>query len=81
MIAVLLADFGICLCWTGILFLGFHFLSGFLECDDNVLPLFLACSAGVVTGNVCQCWRLGYLNELGEGRCEEKFFVIHWGSG
>lgn len=79
--AVLFADFYICLCRTGVLFLGFHFLSGSSECDDYVLPLFLACSAGVFTGNSCQCWRLGYFNELGEGRFEEKFFAIHWGSG
>lgn len=63
------------------MFLGFHFLSGFSECDGYVLPLFLSCSAGVFTGNACQCLRLGHFNELGKGRFEEKFFVIHWGSG
>ena len=49
-------------------------LSGKLCCG----ALFLACSAGVFQGYACCCWRLGYWDELEEGKLEEKIFVIHW---
>jgi hypothetical protein len=39
-------------------------LSGFSECDGCVLPVLLACPDGVLLGNVCCCWRLGYREEL-----------------
>lgn len=42
------------------------------ECDACVLPVFLACSTGMFTGNVCWFWRLGYWDELGEGGLDEK---------
>lgn len=45
-----------------------------MEC----IPVSLACSVGVFTGNVCWCWRLGHWGELGEERWEEKIFVTHW---
>lgn len=44
-----------------------------------MLPIFLACSAGVLTGNAFWCWRLGYWDELGTGILEEKVSVIPWG--
>lgn len=42
-------------------------------------PVFLTCSADVFTGNPCWCWRLGYWDDLGKGRMEEKFFMMYWG--
>lgn len=37
-----------------------------------VMPVFLVCSSGMCTSNACWCWRLGYWDELGEGRFEES---------
>lgn len=34
----------------------------------------LSCCAFPV--NACRCWRLGFWDELGEGRLEGKIFVI-----
>jgi hypothetical protein len=42
------------------------------------IPASLGCSAAVFLGNACWWWRLGYCNELREGRLE-KIFVVHWG--
>lgn len=45
-------DFLFCLCWVGVLFLSFSFMSYVLsECDGCVLPLILACSASALTWN------------------------------
>jgi hypothetical protein len=45
----------------------------FRECNSCVLPLFLACSADVFTGDTCCCW-----DELEKGKLEKNAFVIHW---
>ena len=52
-----------------------HFVPWFLfllwifgECDNRVLPVFLSCPAGTLTGDACWCWSLGYWEELREGR-------------
>ena len=50
MIRGLGADFWVCLCWVGVLFLSFCFRSGFSECVVCVLPLLLACLVGVLKG-------------------------------
>ena len=62
-------DFWICLCWI------------LREYNDSVFPVFLACSAGMFTGNACQCWRLRYQDNLREGRLEEKVLVVCYGWG
>jgi hypothetical protein len=54
------ADFGICLCWVSVLFLGFFFSSGFSECDGFVLLAFLPYSASVFIENVCWYCRVEY---------------------
>lgn len=81
MIISLDAGFWICFCCVGVSFLGFCFFPGFLESYVCLcaacFPGMLAYAAGVFTGNVCWCcWDL---DRLGEGRVEEKDFVILWG--
>lgn len=71
-----ISEFGmiiwICPHWVGV-----SFFSGYFgECDDCVLPVYLACSADVLAGNACWYWRLGYWDYLGEGRLREKVFVV-----
>lgn len=65
----------------GVLFVGFCFISGCLESIMlcYLFPWFY--SAGVFPGKVCWCWRLGYCDEVVDGRLEEKIFVIFWGIG
>lgn len=72
------------------LFVGWVFCSlvfvSFLHFLESLIVVcmvvhFLACSAAVFPGNVCLCWRLGSWDEFGEGRLEEKVFVIHCGWG
>lgn len=48
-----------------VLFFGFCFPSGFSE---SVLLAFLACLAGVLSGNACWCWRWGRGSQE-EGDC------------
>ena len=47
MIVGLGVDFWVSLCWVGVLFLAFCFLSGCLESVVAVLPVLLLCPAGV----------------------------------
>lgn len=49
----------------------------FRECDSFVLPVFLACSAGMLTGNV-YCHMLGFWDKLEERRLEKNIFLVHW---
>jgi hypothetical protein len=74
-------DFWICLCWLGVLSLGLFPFWILREYNDSVFPVFLACSAGMFTGNACQCWRLRYQDNLREGRLEEKVLVVCYGWG
>ena len=60
-------DFCVCLYWVNVLLPGFCFFSGFSEYDSCVLPVFLAYSGDVFTGNACWCWELRYWDELREG--------------
>lgn len=72
------------MCWF--LKLSLYFVTLFLillwifgGCNGCVLPVCLPCSDGVFTGNAIWCWGLGYWDELGEGKLEEKVFVIPCG--
>lgn len=51
------ADYRVALSWEGVLFLGVCFLSEFSGSGIAVLPVLLAFSLTVFTGNVCWCWR------------------------
>jgi hypothetical protein len=44
-----------------------------------MLPVFLVCSDSVFTRIACWCWELGYWDEMGQEKLEEKVFVICWG--
>jgi hypothetical protein len=61
---------------VGIVFLGSCFLYESLDSVMAVLLLSLASSTSVLTGNVFWCWKLGYWDELGEGKLGDKMMKM-----
>lgn len=59
----------------------FCFLSAFSDCVMAVLPVSMACSDGMFTGNTCCCWNVANWAEMVEGMSSlHLFHLVEMGS-